>query len=216
MKARGDPGPSVSASPHLFDTLVRSGLPVLTALGEAKENMGPGTDTTSATLAHVLWALAHNGCFQDELFQDLQRIGFASDMASLEGVHRLKACVKEGVRWAGAAAAMLPRVVPEGGVELHGTFLPEGVSWTASYYAVTSIKSYTLLTRTDRSHVVAHLVPARQHSIPQPRRVQPVPLAHAGRERHTPGRAAGQVLHSLFQGRQHLHRQPVREYPSII
>ncbi|EPE06859.1 benzoate 4-monooxygenase cytochrome p450 [Ophiostoma piceae UAMH 11346] len=132
MKAKAEPSPSISSVPHLFQTLVRSGLPFLTALGEAKENMGPGTDTTSATLAHVLWALAHNGTFQDELFLDLQRIGFSTDMASLEGVPRLKACVKEGVRWAGAAAAMLPRVVPEGGVELLGTFLPAGTVLTSS------------------------------------------------------------------------------------
>ncbi|CAK7231579.1 hypothetical protein SBRCBS47491_007981 [Sporothrix bragantina] len=123
---------SDSPSPVLIETLVRSGLPPRTALAEAKENMGPGTDTTSASLAHVLWALAHNAAYQDALFLDLEQIGFATDMASLEGVPRLRACVKEGVRWAGAAAAMLPRVVPEGGVELHGTFLPEGTVLTSS------------------------------------------------------------------------------------
>ncbi|CAK7210019.1 hypothetical protein SCUCBS95973_000651 [Sporothrix curviconia] len=123
---------SLSPSPILVETLVRSGLPPRTALAEAKENMGPGTDTTSASLAHVLWALAHNPGFQEALFRDLQQTGFATDMASLEGVPRLRACVKEGVRWAGAAAAMLPRVVPAGGVELHGTFLPEGTVVTSS------------------------------------------------------------------------------------
>lgn len=51
-------------------------------------------------------------------------------MSSLENIPRLKACVKEGIRWAGAAAAMLPRVVPQGGVELCGKFIPEGVGKT--------------------------------------------------------------------------------------
>lgn len=129
MKAKDKASLSDSSSPNLIETLVKSGLPVLTALGEAKENMGPGTDTTSASLAHIIWALAHNDTFQDDLFQDLQRIGFSTDMGSLENVPRLKACVKEGIRWAGAAAAMLPRVVPDGGVELLGTFLPGGVSY---------------------------------------------------------------------------------------
>ncbi|GJC83564.1 cytochrome P450 monooxygenase yanH [Colletotrichum liriopes] len=53
-------------------------------------------------------------------------------MSALENVPRLKACVKEGIRWAGAAAAMLPRVVPQGGVELCGKFIPEGTVITSS------------------------------------------------------------------------------------
>lgn len=182
MKSKGEPGPSVSGFPNLIETLVRSGLPSLTALAEAKENMGPGTDTTSASLAHVLWALAHNGAFQDELFRDLQQIGFSTDMASLEGVPRLRACVKEGIRWAGAAAAMLPRVVPEGGVMLHGTFLPEGVSSACAAPRIfCASQNYAELTEVlDRLDLLANLVPPRRHGISQPRRVQSLPLAHAG------------------------------------
>ena len=106
---------------------MRSGLHPETALSEARENLGPGTDTTSASLAHILWALAHSEQFQEDLYRDLLNIGFATDMTSLEGVPRLRACVKEGIRWAGAAAAMLARIVPEGGIELCGKFIPEGV-----------------------------------------------------------------------------------------
>lgn len=108
--------------------MVQSGLHPATALSEAKENLGPGTDTTSATLAHILWALAHNRGYQDELYRDLAGVGFSMDMGDLENIPRLKAIVKEGIRWAGAAAAMLPRIVPEGGVKLHGHFVPAGVS----------------------------------------------------------------------------------------
>lgn len=97
-------------------------------MSEASENLGPGTDTTSATLAHILWALAHNRSYQDALYQDLDIVSFATDMTTLEKIPRLQACVKEGIRWAGAAAAMLPRIVPPGGIELHNTFIPEGVS----------------------------------------------------------------------------------------
>lgn len=108
--------------------MTRSGLPIKTALSEAKENLGPGTDTTSATLAHILWALGHNLQFQEHLHEDLQDIKFSTSMSDLEAIPRLRACVKEGIRWAGAAAVMLPRVVPQGGVEFHGNFIPEGVS----------------------------------------------------------------------------------------
>ena len=91
---------------NLIQILTRSGLPLKTSLSEAKENLGPGTDTTSATLAHIIWALSHNLQFQERLFQDLQGKNFSSDLSDLEAVPRLRACVKEGIRWTGAAAVM--------------------------------------------------------------------------------------------------------------
>jgi len=89
--------------------------------------LGPGTDTTSASLAHILWALAHDTEYQEALFQDLESAGWPTDMVSLESIPRLRAAVREGIRWTGAAAAMLPRVVPEEGASLVGVFVPGGV-----------------------------------------------------------------------------------------
>ncbi|KAK6206351.1 hypothetical protein LQW54_007803 [Pestalotiopsis sp. IQ-011] len=122
----------LSPFPNLIQTMVTSGLPPLTALSEATENLGPGTDTTSATLAHILWALAHNPGFQDDLFDDLAAVSFSADMTTLEAVPRLRAAVKEGIRWTGAASAMLPRIVPDGGADLFGYFLPAGTVVSSS------------------------------------------------------------------------------------
>lgn len=110
--------------------MISAGVPTQTALSEAKENLGPGTDTTSASLAHILYALSRNPVYQQKLYEDIAALGFPTDMSSLENIPRLRACVKEGIRWAGAAAAMLPRVVPQGGVELCGKYIPEGVGFT--------------------------------------------------------------------------------------
>ncbi|TGO68474.1 hypothetical protein BOTNAR_0024g00250 [Botryotinia narcissicola] len=123
---------STSSFSNLVQTMVNSNLPSSTALSEATENLGPGTDTTSATLAHILWALGSNSDFQEELFQDLANVRFSTDMTILEGIPRLRACVKEGIRWTGAAAAMLPRLVPEGGAEFYGHFLPENTVISSS------------------------------------------------------------------------------------
>ncbi|KAH7031818.1 benzoate 4-monooxygenase cytochrome p450 [Macrophomina phaseolina] len=120
------------AMPNFIRAMVRSGLAPQSALSEAKEMLGPGTDTTSASLAHILWALAHNPQFQEELYSDLSKAGFPEHMSDLEGIPKLKACVKEGIRWAGAAAAMLPRVVPKDGVELCGKFIPGGTVLSSS------------------------------------------------------------------------------------
>ncbi|KAM0157710.1 hypothetical protein ACHAQE_005848 [Botrytis cinerea] len=123
---------STSPFPNLVQTMVNSNLPSSTALSEATENLGPGTDTTSATLAHILWALGSNPGFQEDLFQDLVTVSFATDMTTLEGIPRLRACVKEGIRWTSAATAMLPRLAPEGGAEFYGHFLPENTVISSS------------------------------------------------------------------------------------
>ena len=112
---------------NLIQVMANSGLPPETALSEAKENLGPGTDTTSGSLAHILYALGYNSSYQDALYEDLQQVGFSTQMSTLENIPRLRACVKEGIRWAGTAAAMLPRIVPNGGVELLGKHIPQGV-----------------------------------------------------------------------------------------
>lgn len=115
------------SSPNLIQTLLNSGLHPQAALCEARENIGPGTDTTSATMAHILFALANNPEYQATLRHELEVLNFPTDMTSLESIPKLRACVKEGIRWTGAAAAMLPRIVPDGGVWLSGKFLPAGV-----------------------------------------------------------------------------------------
>lgn len=98
------------------------------ALSESKEMLGPGTDTTSATLAHILWALSLNQSLQNDLVSDLKAANWTTDMTELESIPRLTACVKEGIRWTGAASAMLPRIVPTGGSLLAGKQIPGGVS----------------------------------------------------------------------------------------
>ncbi|PYH44754.1 cytochrome P450 [Aspergillus saccharolyticus JOP 1030-1] len=107
-------------------------MPEQTALSEAKEMLGPGTDTTSATLAHILYALSLNQIFRADLVTDLEASDWPTDMSALEAIPRLVAAVKEGIRWTGAAAAMLPRIVPRGGQLLAGKHLPEGTMISSS------------------------------------------------------------------------------------
>ncbi|CDM28007.1 Cytochrome P450 [Penicillium roqueforti FM164] len=102
------------------------------ALSEGKEMLGPGTDTTSATLAHILWALSLNQSLQNDLVSDLKAANWTTDMTELESIPRLTACVKEGIRWTGAASAMLPRIVPTGGSLLAGKHIPGGTMISSS------------------------------------------------------------------------------------
>ncbi|KAJ5319499.1 Cytochrome P450 [Penicillium brevicompactum] len=102
------------------------------ALSEAKEMLGPGTDTTSATLAHILWALSFDQTLQESLVSDLRASGWTTDMTELDTIPRLVACVKEGIRWTGAASAMLPRIVPAEGALLSEKLIPGGTMVSSS------------------------------------------------------------------------------------
>lgn len=172
--------------------MVSAGVPTQTALSEAKENLGPGTDTTSASLAHILYALSWNPTYQQKLYQDLASRGFPTDFSTLENIPRLRACVKEGIRWAGASVAMLPRVVPKGGVELCGNFVPEGVGQHSDMFS-NSVLSLTACS-TDYRNFVTGLVPQRQVCVPESRVVQSLPLDRRLRFDHYRGCTTRQVL----------------------
>ncbi|KAL5339928.1 cytochrome P450 [Aspergillus crustosus] len=107
-------------------------IPEQCALSEAKEMLGPGTDTTSATLAHILYALSLSRSLQDTLVAELSAAYWPTDMTALGSIPILTACVKEGIRWTGAAAAMLPRIVPSGGAILGGIQVPGGTMISSS------------------------------------------------------------------------------------
>ena len=122
------PKPSPATYPTFINAMIHAGLPPQLALLEARDLMGPGTNTTSTTLAHILWGLAHDTRFQDGIVGDLGSAGWPGDLCALEKLPRLKAAIKEGIRWTAAACAMLPRIVPAEGVTLFGHFIPGGVS----------------------------------------------------------------------------------------
>ncbi|OJJ95119.1 hypothetical protein ASPACDRAFT_55439 [Aspergillus aculeatus ATCC 16872] len=83
-------------------------------------------------VSHIIYALSLNQSFQAEVIADLDASGWPTDMSALEAIPRLVACVKEGIRWTGAAAAMLPRIVPRGGYSLAGKHLPGGTMISSS------------------------------------------------------------------------------------
>ncbi|CAG8082759.1 unnamed protein product [Penicillium olsonii] len=118
--------------PCFLNVMAGARIPPQTALAEAKEMLSPGTDSTSVTLAHTLYAISSNQAFQDELASDIAASEWPTDMSSLEAIPSLVACVKEGIRWTGAATAMLPRVVPKGGALVEGAELPGGTKVSSS------------------------------------------------------------------------------------
>ncbi|KAK7515205.1 cytochrome P450 monooxygenase-like protein [Phyllosticta citriasiana] len=82
------------------------------------------TETTSSALAFILYELAKNTSLQEAVFREIDSHPDAND--NLDGLKLLAACISEGLRFRPPVALTGSRVVPKGGVDILGYYIPEG------------------------------------------------------------------------------------------
>lgn len=99
-------------------------------------NIGAGSDTTAITLSSALYFLYTNPDKLAKLRGEVEGLAsknLASDPVTWQEAQNmpyLQAVIKESLRMHPAVGTMLPRKVPKGGLELAGTWFPEGVSFS--------------------------------------------------------------------------------------
>ncbi|KAF1924313.1 benzoate 4-monooxygenase cytochrome P450 [Didymella exigua CBS 183.55] len=81
------------------------------------------TETTSSALAFIYYELAKNQSLQQDLFAELSAHEGYEELDSLKF---LDACIKEGLRFRPPVALTGSRLVPEGGLNVLGYYLPAG------------------------------------------------------------------------------------------
>ena len=114
----------------------RDGEQVMTGaelLSHASSNVFAGSDTTATTLRATIFNLCKNPrCMAKAVgeIDDMDSRGELSDpitFAEAQNMPYLQSCIKEALRIHPVVGQLLERVVPEGGAEISGTFLPAGV-----------------------------------------------------------------------------------------
>ncbi|KAK0192825.1 cytochrome P450 monooxygenase [Armillaria mellea] len=97
-----------------------------------------GSDTTSNSTCAIIYYLARNPHIQAKLHKELdeQLNDSVSTADEVKNLPYLDACINEGLRLHSTSALGLPRIVPEGGMTVHGHHFPEG--------AILSVPSYTI------------------------------------------------------------------------
>jgi cytochrome P450 len=98
------------------------------------------TDTTGTTLAYLFWELAQHPEWQTRLRNELEKVGLEDGVVKHMDVNDLEilgAVLSEGMRKNTVALSGLPRVVPRGGRNLDGVFVPEGVCRLIPPYLIT-------------------------------------------------------------------------------
>ncbi|KAH5597785.1 hypothetical protein HBI45_167770 [Parastagonospora nodorum] len=81
------------------------------------------TETTSSALAFIYYELAKNQNLQQDLYEEVCAY---EGYEELESLKYLDACIKEGLRFRPPVALTGSRLVPEGGLEILGYYLPAG------------------------------------------------------------------------------------------
>ena len=100
----------------------------------ATSNAFAGSDTTAASARAVLYYLLRNPEYQQRLEDELMeayKCGKLSQLAKRTEVEQLPffmACMWEGLRMHPQPGLTMPRVVPAGGIEVAGHFVPQGAS----------------------------------------------------------------------------------------
>ena len=90
-----------------------------------------GSETTATTLSCIVYYLLKNPVIMAKLQHEIRtRYRCYADISSSSALHLpyLKAVILEGLRIFPPVPFALPRVVPDGGDEVDGCFLPAGVS----------------------------------------------------------------------------------------
>ncbi|KAG6334969.1 hypothetical protein ID866_4125 [Astraeus odoratus] len=107
---------------------------------EALTQLIAGSDTTSNSSCAISYYLARHPRVQEKLQKELdEALGSDDYVCTHEQVKRLpylEAVINEGLRIHSTSSLGLPRVVPEGGLSIHGIHFPQG--------AVLSVPSYTI------------------------------------------------------------------------
>ncbi|TAQ84790.1 hypothetical protein B7494_g6894 [Chlorociboria aeruginascens] len=97
-------------------------------------NFGAGVETTAVAISAFFYYIT-NFRLQEKLQEEIlkaRKAGKLSDPPKLGELHAelpfLEACLNESMRLHPTLGINLPRVVPKGGVEIDGVFLPEGTT----------------------------------------------------------------------------------------
>jgi cytochrome P450 len=95
-----------------------------------------GSDTTATTLVYLLWTVSNRPELRDALVAELSTLPNDFDDGALRSLPLLSGVINESLRLYSAVPAPLPRIVPAGGFELAGRWLPAGVTVSSQAYSM--------------------------------------------------------------------------------
>lgn len=105
-------------------------------LSQARTYIIAGSDTTSNTLTYLVWSVCRSDGIRRRLVEELKALPADFDETMLKALPYLNQVIDETLRLYAAVPSGLPRVVPPGGAELAGHWLPGGSTVTTQAYTL--------------------------------------------------------------------------------
>jgi cytochrome P450 len=134
--------PSTTASSNIFRNVIADSEKENTTLTDDDVRMEAiniiiaGTDTTGTTLTYLTWAVLQRPELQAALEAEVAALSPDFTDAELVELPLLNSIIQETLRLYGAAPSSLPRVVPKGGFELAGQYIPHGTTVCTQAYTL--------------------------------------------------------------------------------
>ncbi|KAL7270148.1 hypothetical protein RUND412_007155 [Rhizina undulata] len=119
----------------VYARLFAADIPMKHRAAEVLDHIGAGHETSGVALTYITYNLSLRPKLQSELRKEISSLRMPLDPKALDKLPLLDAVVTETLRLNAPIPASQPRVVPKGGCQLHGYFLPEGTvvssqAWT--------------------------------------------------------------------------------------
>ncbi|KFX99771.1 hypothetical protein O988_03659 [Pseudogymnoascus sp. VKM F-3808] len=126
---------------HTAENGVEKSLDQRYIAAEILDNINAAEATTAVTATYLIWRLAQNPLWQFKIRQELAALPMQDDgsisFADVDaGAPSLEACLREAYRLHPASSGRSERVVPRGGCELSGFYLPGGTVVSTSIVAL--------------------------------------------------------------------------------
>jgi cytochrome P450 len=125
--------------PTLFTKLFRAGdegLPDDVIRDEAQSYIIAGSDTTSNSLTYLIWAVCSDEKVKATLVEEFASLPENFSDQDTRTLVYLNRVIDETLRVYSAAPSALPRIVPPGGANLAGKFIPAGITVTTQAYTL--------------------------------------------------------------------------------
>ena len=109
-------------------------------MAECSSMMNAGTETTTASMTSTIFLLYSHPTVLQKLRAEIDTASPDQEIPTYDVVSRLpylRACIEESLRVRPASSFGLPRIVPDGGREIAGKYIPAGV--------IVSVPTYSLL-----------------------------------------------------------------------
>ena len=116
-----------NAPPTLFTKVYRAGEEGMSSreiVAEAQAYIIAGSDTTAITLTYLVWAVCKDNVVRRRLVEEVEELPDAYTDEDLKAAPYLNMVIRETLRLYSAAPSALPRLVPAGGVEIDGYWIP--------------------------------------------------------------------------------------------